>query len=373
MPAAAAAVIVFAAAAVAVYLQLRHHVLTALVAAAPALAIAGFDFAYALEPDVLQFLVYGFAVVCGQLLARLLVRGICDGLPPGEALWKGWRGVDRVAGPVAAATMLPALANMAYPQLFNLPIYYLVNVLCATAAVVAAVAAASWRSYTEEFIARANLAREAWERRMAPLGFIAQARWAFSLSGAALVLATLAGFGMRGLHLGEAWPYFPIAGVFWVAALALVTRDWRMTAALTGAFALVVALALAARAGAHGAFDRVDIAWLSLACATGAVPMAVLAGSWSAFQRESDDIAGSLARAVRSEGPAVLFATIYPAVPALLFCAAFLARRGDALPAVLVVAACFPFAIFVVFPALTVVLHTLIPHYRGVEEVFGKR
>lgn len=368
----------FGAAAAIVYLQLRHVALAVLVLVTPALAIAALDAGYAREPfdeSVIQILVYVFAAVCGQLLAQRLVRGICDGLPPRKAFRNGCKDLGWVIGPVAAAAILPALANMVYPQLLGLAVYYLLYLLCATAAVVAAVGAAAWLPYTEDFVARANLAREAWQRRMAPLDFLGQARWALSLSGVALVLATLAGFGMQGLHLGDDWPYFPIAGAFWIAALALVTRDWRMTVSLMLALALVVAFYLAAHAGGDDPFGTRDIAWLSLCCATGGVPMGVLAASWSRFLREGDDVATALARALLSEGPTVLFATMFSAGPAAVLLAFSLVfvPRGHTLPPYLVAATCFPLALFAVFPALAVALYTLRPRYRSVEEVFGKR
>jgi hypothetical protein len=216
--------------------------------------------------------------------------------------------------------------------------------------------------------------RERRERGLQSLDLFGQARWAFSFTGIALVLAALAGFGMRNLHF-EVWPYFGVAGVFWVAALALVTRDWRMTSGSLLALALVVVLSLAARAQEDGAFQAWDVAWLSLCCASGGVVMSGFAASWSRFVREGDEVGGALTRALRDEGPVVLFAALLAAAPAvgLLALALMFAQSGQALPPYVVAMACFPAATFAVFPAVTVMLYRLLPRYRDVEEVFGKR
>jgi hypothetical protein len=151
MAALAALAVSFGVSAAVVYLQLRHLGLTALVLVAPALAIAAVDLVYPggpLAPDLLQLLAWAFCVVFGQLFAQRLVRGVSDGLSPRKAFLSACKDLDGVVGPVAAATTLPAIANMAYPQLFGLIVYYLVSLSCATAAAIAAMAAAALFPYT---------------------------------------------------------------------------------------------------------------------------------------------------------------------------------------------------------------------------------
>jgi hypothetical protein len=355
-------------------LQLRHLALAALVVAGPLLALAALDAAapaFLTDDGDGEIFAALFALACGQLIAHRAVRGLCEGAAPGAAMRQAAKRIFWVAGPVAAASFLPTMARLTGSQAFDAFAAHGAIVLAALLGMAAALAAATFLPYTEDFVVRANAARERRQRRLAPLNLFAEPRWSFSLSGIALVLATLAGFAIRGADLPETWPYLPLAAIFWAAALALVTRNWRLSVALT--LAAVLAAAYAIAAFSYSSFAWGEIGRFALSCAIGIVPAAVLGAGWSGFLRDGDDVATAWDRALRDEGPGVLFALLPPVALAATFGVLVSAGGRSPLTPLAVAAFGFPFAAFFVFPAFAVALYTLLPPRVSLEEALRRK
>jgi hypothetical protein len=221
--------------------------------------------------------------------------------------------------------------------------------------------------FGEQMIASANRAREDLERLTATLEFLAQPRWALSLSGSAIVLFAPVFFdhargpdGHMALAVLEMWNsqvvafYGTVAGVVVIAWSCL--KDWR------GALSCTTADVVAATVGA----------WLSLH--TGLVPGfdAPLGDEnavrvWDLVAAGTAVMAGqtfALAAASAETGAAAGTAVALCACLAwLISCAA---TPGALLPitgiVALVLSRCFRMA-----------LDTLFPRYRSVDEVFRRK
>jgi hypothetical protein len=101
--------------------------------------------------------------------------------------------------------------------------------------------------------------------------------------------------------------------------------------------------------------------------------MMMVAVSWCRSMRDGDDTANALARALQQEGPGAFFAAMYSATPALVLPVTSLLLGHFFLLPELATAIASGVAAFVAFPALVTAIYKLLPRYRTVEEVFGKR
>jgi ABC-type antimicrobial peptide transport system permease subunit len=98
------------------------------------------------------------------------------------------------------------------------------------------------------------------------------------------------------------------------------------------------------------------------------VPLTTLAGQIRRGMREGEDHASALARALRDETLSVFLAGLVLILPTL-----FKAIVLEIVTPVLVTALVAQFSALVAFPALMETIYAMIPRYRSVEDVFGKR
>jgi hypothetical protein len=350
------------------YFQLRHLALAALVVLVPFL----YSFVDPLLPRLVddQFnnapFVRSFFAVCGLLMADRVVRGVSSGMSRRTAVTAAVSSVAAATLPFLVALLL-ATAALAPDGMMRLECEALGFIVLAYGAIAfGAIWPALAFPYTEDFIMRANRARERREHAALRLAAAAQTRWALSIAGSAFVLATIAGFRLRGLSAdpGAALPlYLPAAAMLVFAAALAVARDWRMALAFT------LTLALSAAWMVGGAMPHVtDVEPLSysIALATIAAPLGLLAARWSRAMRDGDAPLEALSQVLRQEASTVVFAAAYLLIYWLLHAA--LGRPP--LDMTVIVATIAGLA---VFPALTVSIQTLLPRYRSVEEVFKKR
>jgi hypothetical protein len=222
--------------------------------------------------------------------------------------------------------------------------------------------------FSEQFIARANAARERRERMLETYFPEIPSRWALSVTGIAIVLGTVAVFGIRDAHIqwtGPAALSLSADAALMLAGFAVLARDWRMTVALTLANLFVGVLLCWMDARLYPYPKALTLpAMLILS----AVPLGMIAARARVYLREGADVAAALATAVRDEGTIAIALGIAVGVPAIA--AAFL---FVALPPALVFAITSAFSALLLFPALTIAIHTVLPRYRTVDEVFGKR
>jgi hypothetical protein len=202
----------------------------------------------------------------------------------------------------------------------------------------------------EAAIAHANRAGEVLERLAARLDFLEQARWALSLSGIAMVLLVLILFDPVATKM---WTMRPFAGSGAAVAVFAIgwgwLRSWRiaLAAAASAGFAATLATWAAAHAGASAP-------WALITSGTGVV--AALAFVLAAGLAESGASAALSART----------GTVLCAVLAWL-----IAAVAQPFAAALALAAALTCVLLL--PAFFVALGTMLPRYRSLEDVFGRK
>lgn len=371
MPVVAVVVSCFLAWCALVWLQLRHAALSVLVLAVPALMLG-----YIALGDVAAFLKsYSSAVFFASATAALavgdwIVRAVCKGSTSREA---GREALRRLAVTMAPVFAVYALAMAAFSYRL-MPARFAVasaaSLAIAFGVVAGVVLIASRLAYSEAFIARANAARERRERAMERLAFVVERRWAFSIAGIAAILATLSGFAIRDLYpahpVPSFWPYLGAVEALVLAGSILAARDWRAGIAAALAYALATALLFAAQE--RGGAPEMDIFLAFDSAVAVLMPSSIVASGFRMLRREGEDIAQALTTALREEGGLVCVAALLwlvPGVPAAI-------GLGIVSP-LLALGIAIIVAVPLLFPALTVAIHTLLPRYRSVDEVFGKR
>ncbi len=367
MPAAALALAVFVGGPLAaLYVQLRSWPLAAMAWLAPLGALACCLLAPGAQVVALLAAAL-FAMTCAFALGDGFVRGVCAGIEPRAAVPRAALDTAAAAVPVVAAYGLSFVADGIATGGLGAWSLAPAAFLLAAAAVWAAVWLSTLFPYTEEFVARANLARERRERAFSHLAFATETRWALSICGIAMVLATVAAFGLRGsqpVWTGHDAVPLAVFGAGLCAAFVFVARDWRvgLSAAMAVAFAGLLLLWGMSRLQGGQFLRGTELAgWLAAA----ALPPAVLVHRLREALRQGDALAPALGRALRRDGfAAVAFGGIIAAVsvPLLRYFVPWSAF-----------AAASVFAALLLFPALTVAIYTFLPRYRSVDEVFGKR
>ena len=369
---AALALVILGAIASVIYIQLRHAGLVALVIAGPLVSAAAVwlaPFPAGPVENGANALVFG--VVTAQLIAAGIVRRVCNGEPPRKAASISCGEIARSVGPILAAVLIASIA-------FTVDRGMRVNCAGAGIAMLGGFGAAlgvgglaGLLPYSEDFIARANRLHE---RRAGMLQFVStvtETRWSLSVTGIAMVFATLAGFGARGMHLqyGVTAPpwvfYIPLLVALIFAGLAFAVRDWRLAMGMTLTLALIAALAVWALASAWRPLNAMTGLWFSMVLSMVAAPLAVFAAHVYRAMRDGDGLAAALLRTLGDNGPAVIFASTASIIlwlPLVLF--------GILWPAIMSIASLFS---LIVFPALATTIYALFPRYRGVDEVFGRR
>jgi hypothetical protein len=205
-------------------------------------------------------------------------------------------------------------------------------------------------AFDEATIARANRAREALERLAARLDFLEQPRWALSLSGIALVLLALILLDPAATRLWTVRPFADSGTAAAVFAIGWVwLRTWRI--ALATAASAALAATLAAWAFAHvGTLAP----WTHVAAGMGAIAALAFV------------LAAGLAESGVSAALNVRIGTVLCAALAWL-----IAAVTEPFAAALALAAALTCVLLL--PAFLVALGTVLPRYRSVEDVFGRK
>ena len=224
--------------------------------------------------------------------------------------------------------------------------------------------------YSEDFIARANAARE-WRERLfeRPVG-LSETRWSLSVSGIALVLAAIALFGLRAVQIEIEWRDdvgFAGSAFALAAAFAVITRNWRLTIAAT--LAVLLAALLAAWARMRMGLLAVQPLDLWFAVILELLPLSVFVMRMSRVVNHGEAAPSAIALTLREQGPATCAAFLIIATLTL----ADVVRQSSFLSFYLIPAIAGLAAALLFFPAFSNTLYSVLPRYRSVDEVFAKR
>jgi hypothetical protein len=363
------------------FLHLRHAGLVAIAAIVPA-PVLGLGHLLASLPNAertglahapfLALIAYVLGVVVAQSAMSRVANNICNGSDRREAVSEA---LLAIAVPVSGVlsvlvVVLLAVGAMSFPFVECLAAIALA--LCAFVLALAGGWIARWLAYSEAFIARSNIARERRERWMEHLAFVAEGRWALSLTGIAAILATIALFGSESVRVQHAPLLFGLrCGIATVAGFLIFAAclpNWRL--GLSVLLTLVIEILFGLWPIANTAMPVVveDCIGFAMAVAAYAVPLAILARTIGANLRIGDTAETALLRALQTFGAD---AALCVAVAMLPWCATTLSGglTRFALGAGL---AALP-ATMLLLPALAMALYTVLPTYRTVEDVFGKR
>jgi hypothetical protein len=309
-----------------------------------------------------------FGTMCALSLGDHVVRGVSAGLDPRTGSFSATRFVTLAVGPLLAAYLLSLGVDAVVLHEWRICAVFALLFAAGFAAAFAGNWLCAFFPFSEQFIARANAARE-WRERMLEQFFPAmQPRWAFSVTGIAMVLGAVAAFGIRDAHVywsARVAVCIPVSVVFIFAGLCAVARNWRvaMALALTTVFnGTLLFWALMRHDPYSDPFTTGAMLMVS------SVPLGLIAVRLRLYLREGDDIAAALAVAIGDEGAIAAAMGVIAGVAGLLAVASF-----AMLSPALVFAVSSTFAALLLFPALAVALYTLVPRYRTVDDVFGRR
>lgn len=229
---------------------------------------------------------------------------------------------------------------------------------------------ASLLHFDESFVVRANRVRERRRRTGERLAFVTVPRWAFSLTGIALVFLALGWFGAAPL-IGrpDGAVLLRLAGSVLLVGAAgwAVAGGWREAAAVVLVAATVALIALWGMALLpRGSFHMPG----ALEAAVFAAFLAFCGGRLALrFRQGGDAAAVARARAVEEGGSGLLFAGAGAALSTLP--GLVLLQPGYAIYAAALLIAVPGGALFA--PAVATAVEVLLPRRRSVEELYGKQ
>lgn len=349
------------------YVYLRHWIFIVLAFFPPLVVLMGVIFCGQLS-EALTLIAVLFGTIVALSLADGVVRGISTGLVPARAVSLAYR--------LVAAALVPLFA--AYLLMLCVDIFILGDSVSSTIIVAhfmlglsAALLGASLCAYfpfSEQFIARANAVRERRERLLEKYFPEIQSRWALSVAGIAIVLSTVAMFEARAAHVPwttGAFLGFSAGIIFMLMGFSALAREWRMALALTLANLFVGVLVFWT---STRLYPDPESFFLPAMLMLSSVPLGIIAVRARSYLKEGNTVTLALAIAVRDEGAIAVVLGIAVGAPGI--CGMIMS--GKLSPA-LVFAVASTFAALLLFPALTIAIHTLLPRYRTVDEVFGKR
>ena len=368
---------VFSVWAAILYFYLRHAGLMALALFAPLPFLFGVCLLWRpisirteIPAEIFAIYAYVFGVVLAQLIGGKIVHAVCGGQMSRVAVWRSNLNATRSIGSVILCLAIWMLAAGLRPIVYeNLATAAVLTAALVGTCVVMGLAAVL--PYSEQFITRANQARERRERLMDHFLFIAEPRWSWSLAGVALIFAALSAFGMRPLrlqvspHVAE---WMVALAIFVFAGAVLVTRNWRVSIALILTLTLLGAFGFWAVARGAMPLTRDELMSMTILFAAAAVPLTVLACATSGYLRDGDDIVSALSRCLQEYGADAILLAESSAVPWIILTAAAASVRVGL---VISVVSCVAVPLF--FPALAGAIYALVPRYRTVDEVFGRR
>lgn len=356
--------------AVLAYALLRHVYLAALTIAAPLCVLAAsFVLPHAWRGLDMTVAVL-FAPVCTLLINDRVSRSVCMGMPAREAVALALKEIAAAAGPILTAYVLALFVLDPGWMAWTSRASDAVTAVAAFAVSLALGTVAMWLPYSEDFIARANAARERRERLFEHMSGLSETRWSFSVSGIAMVLAAVALFGIRGLHVPVYWrgaTGFAGSAVLLAVVFAAIARNWRLALAAILAVMLVALLTSWMLARIDSRFVIPLELWLLVVPAL--VPMSLFILRMSRHLTRDENPPLAVARTLGEQGPATFVAflalTAAATVDAL--------RSGLVMPVLFMPAFAGLAAALLFFPAFGNTLYWLLPRYRSVDEVFGKR
>lgn len=355
------------------FAHLRHAASAALVVLAP---LPGMIAAGAFAPggglavtDLLAC--YGFAVVFGSCLCGDAMRRVLDAATPADAARET---LARALGALLLAVVIGVALTVAW--LFRdaraLGLGGASGFAAAALSVLAIVPFAfAMLPFGEPFFVAANRARERRETWLRNATLVTDPRWALSLSGSAIVLATLGWFGAEPLLRHSALLAQP--GLWGASALIVflsafgLARDWRDAVAATLALAALVLLALYLWGRASGHLGATSFVEIVVAAALALFLMLGSIAQTRRYRRSGDTMAVARLRAIEDAGLAPWFGA--------------LGAAGAAAPWVLVhgstatLALLFPLSVAAALlgqPALATALESLIPRRRSLGELYGR-
>jgi hypothetical protein len=238
--------------------------------------------------------------------------------------------------------------------------------------------------FPEEAIVRFNRAQERLQRALTPLEVLMEPRWALSATGIAAIVFALIFLdrvrisdGRTTFAVLEIWNSHAVT--FYGTALAIFaigivwTRSWRaaLSCTIAAVSSATIAAWLALRTGFVPSLDAVSFdysgfrAWEMVATGSAVIAGLVFLVGSAAAARAPDGKAAQQALATRlSESASAVVCIVL---------AALLASILSLSPAGVILAIAGAAAALVLMPCCYVALNTLLPRYRSVEEVFGRK
>jgi hypothetical protein len=314
---------------------------------------------------------YGFGYLAAALLAGEILRGILEGATKIDAARAA---LTRDVLP----TVLSALAGaiLACGWLFRAAPAAGLGVACVLVGAIPSVLvfvpfAASVLPYGETFFVRANRLRERRESLVRVLALVAQPRWGISLSGIALVFATLGWFGAAPFLRHHGWLAEP---ALWAAsALAMfavafaVGRDWRAALAAMLALAVLTLTSMWLWGRAVGHVRATAFIAIAVTLAAASLTMGHLIAARWRFRISGDEPQTALLRAIETLGVAPLFGSLGAAGAIAPWIAQHGSVAGQAVMFLLAAVAAS-----LAMPGLAGALETLVRRRRSVDELYGR-
>jgi len=348
------------------YAYLRHWVFAVLALSPPLSVLA---VAALIGPDGLGSAIAAslFGTICALLLGDLIARGICAGRSRSEIAFDASQLVLFAVGTLFAAYLLSLWADGFILAREGASIYTMLFGAGFSSALVGAWLCSLF-PFSEQFIARANSTREWRERTLEHFLPVMHPRWAFSVSGIAIIIGAIAAFGIRDANVRWIAPVaicFPIGAFFALAGFAIVTQQWRMTAAPTLATLFSGTLLVWSYLRLTSFPDPLTVSSMLM---ISSAPLSVMVVRTLDCVREGDDVAVSLSIAVCEYGAVVIVLGFLAMLRGIHLFALYGMYSGAFAFAIASI-----FATLLLFPALTIAIYTILPRYRTVDEVFGKR
>lgn len=359
--------------AIVAFVHLRHAGLAVLTALAPLpgmIAAGAFAVQSGLSVSAL-LAVYGFSYLTGSCLGGDIWRRILDAAGPAAAAREA---LARIIVPAALGILVAAALIVGW--LFRDARLLGLGGACelgagALSALVFVPFASSVMWFREGFFVAANRARERREGLLRVATLVIEPRWGMSLSGIAIVFATLGWFGAEPVLLRSVLLAQP---ALWGASALLVFlvsiaagRDWRnaLAAVLTLAALTLLGLFLWARSTGH--LSTPTFIELVIGAAAALLPILMLV-VWSRTYRWSGDtLAVARLRAIEDLGLAPWFGVAGAGAAALPW--VLLHGSVAMLSAMFLLAGA---AGLLAMPALATALDSLMPRRRSVDELYGR-
>jgi len=285
---------------------------------------------------------------------------------------------------------------MLYREVRNLEIYSASSLEASALAAIVGAAVVMWFCFvvlplviagsrsSEEAIVHINRSDEWFQRAVATIDFLLEPRWALTVTGIAAILFALAFLdrsrmsdGRTAFAVLEIWNTQAVT--FYGTGLAIfaiglvLTKSWRggLSGAVAAVFSGTIAAWIALRTGLVPSPDATTFdyfgfrAWEMAATGSAAIAgLLFLVGSVAGAGAHDGKAAQQEMATALSESAGAVICIALTSVLASVFALS---------PAGTLLAIAGPAAALVVQPCLYVALNTLIPRYRSVEDIFGRK